>query len=130
MFNIIYLLIVSIPTLFSFHFNSQRRGSRGLVLHSAGIDVSGLKFIPIPEDFKFDTDAIDAAGGGGFSLTDLSNALVIAGGLAVFLYEKRPRGSARDDLIEVRKSYVLLLTIKVSMIFCLLSLRLQPFCLL
>jgi hypothetical protein len=102
MLNIMYLLIVAVPTLFSFQLTSQMRGRKVVVLHSEGIDVSGLKFIPIPEDFKFDTDAIGAVSSG-FSLTDLSNALVIAGGLAVLAYEKRPRGSARNDLIEVKE---------------------------
>lgn len=100
MFDIISLLVVVVPTLFSFQLNSQIRGRKVLVLRSEGIDVSGLRFIPIPEDFRLDTDAIGAASDG-LSLTDLSNALVIAGGLAVLAYEKRPRGSARSDLIEV-----------------------------
>jgi hypothetical protein len=102
MLNIIYLFIVAVPTLFSFQLNSQVRGRKVVVLHSEGIDVSGLKFIPIPENLQFDTDAMGAVSGG-FSLTDLSNALVIAGGLAVLAYEKRPRGSARSDLIEVKE---------------------------
>ena len=71
---------------------------------SAGIDVSGLTFVPIPEEFGF--DAVSSSSSGGGSITDLSNALIIAGGLAYFAYERRPRGSARDDLIEIRKSKV------------------------
>jgi hypothetical protein len=69
---------------------------------SAGIDVSGLTFVPIPEEFNF--DAVASSSTGSPSWTDLSNALIIAGGIAYFQYEKRPRGSARDDLVEIRKS--------------------------
>jgi hypothetical protein len=38
------------------------------------------------------------------SLNDLQNTLIIVSGLAYYLYENRPRGNARDDLLEIRKS--------------------------
>ena len=72
---------------------------------SAGIDVSGLTFVPIPAEFNLDTVATSTISATS-SWTDLSNALIIAGGIAYFQYERRPRGSARDDLIEIRKSKV------------------------
>lgn len=65
-----------------------------------GIDVSGLKLAPASEGL------LDAAVGSTGIWADASNALIVAGGLAYFAYEKRPRGSARDDLIEMRKSTV------------------------
>ena len=65
-----------------------------------GIDVSGLSFAPVPDGI------LTAASGTSGIWTDLSNALIIAGGLTFFAYEKRPRGSARDDLIEMRDSTV------------------------
>ena len=73
------------------------KNSRAL-LGNEGIDVSGLPFI------SKDLNQISTSPFGGVS--DISNALIIAGGLGYFLYEKRPRGSARDDLIEVRKSNI------------------------
>ena len=65
-----------------------------------GIDVSGLSFAPVPDEI------LNVASGTSGIWTDLSNALIIAGGLTFFAYEKRPRGSARDDLIEMRDSTV------------------------
>jgi hypothetical protein len=67
-----------------------------------GIDVSGLPFVPIPEDLQLDA-AVSAADG---TWSDLSNALILFGGVGYLAYEKRPRGSARDDLIEVRQSKI------------------------
>ena len=97
-------ILAALPAFMAFQLSSSsykytRRGTSSL---SAGIDVSGLKFVPIPEEFNFDTVAASSSSSG--SWTDLSNALIIAGGIAYFQYEKRPRGSARDDLIEIRKS--------------------------
>lgn len=98
--------LAALPVLMSFQFShNQRKFSRsGVATLSAGIDVSGLTFVPIPTEFNFDTVATSTTGTG--SWTDLSNALIIAGGIAYFQYERRPRGSARDDLIEIRKSKV------------------------
>lgn len=98
-------VLAALPAFMAFQLSSSsykytRRGTSSL---SAGIDVSGLKFIPIPEEFNFDTVTASSSSSSG-SWTDLSNALIIAGGIAYFQYEKRPRGSARDDLIEIRKS--------------------------
>ena len=97
-------VLAALPALMGFQLSSSsykytRRATSSL---SAGIDVSGLKFIPIPEEFNFDTVAASSSSSG--SWTDLSNALIVAGAVAYFQYEKRPRGSARDDLIEIRKS--------------------------
>lgn len=64
------------------------------------IDVSGLTVAPVPDEI------LNAASGTPGIWADLSNALIITGGLAFFAYEKRPRGSARDDLIEMRDSTV------------------------
>jgi hypothetical protein len=67
-----------------------------------GIDVSGLpKFLPDPKDVM-----AQAASSSTGSWTDVSNALILLGGLAYFAYEKRPRGSARDDLMEVKQSTI------------------------
>ena len=98
-------LLAFFPAFFSFRSStiSHRRLPRGGVVSlSAGIDVSGLTFVPIPEEFNLDAVSSSSSGGGIWS--DLSNALIVAGGLAYFAYERRPRGSARDDLIEIRKS--------------------------
>ena len=65
-----------------------------------GIDVSGLSLAPVP------LDVLNTAVGSTGVWTDASNALIIIGGLTYLAYEKRPRGSARDDLIEKRKSTV------------------------
>lgn len=100
-----FCVLAALPVLLSFRptYKSQNRLTRGGVATlSAGIDVSGLTFVPIPEEFNF--DAVASTSSGSPSWTDLSNALIIAGGIAYFQYEKRPRGSARDDLIEIRKS--------------------------
>lgn len=99
-------ILTVLPAIFGFQIisPSNHRNSRGGVTSlTAGIDVSGLTFIPIPEEFNFDAVSSSSSSGNGI-LTDLSNALIIAGGLAYFAYERRPRGSARDDLIEIRKS--------------------------
>jgi hypothetical protein len=65
-----------------------------------GIDVSSLRLAPTSEGLL--NAAVSSTGG----WADASNALIIVGGLAYFAYEKRPRGSARDDLIEMRKSTI------------------------
>lgn len=65
-----------------------------------GIDVSSLTLAPTSEGL------INAAVSSTGVWADASNALIIVGGLAYFAYEKRPRGSARDDLIEMRKSTI------------------------
>eukprot|EP00596_Hydrurales_sp_CCMP1899_P010110 CAMPEP_0119044252 /NCGR_PEP_ID=MMETSP1177-20130426/29949_1 /TAXON_ID=2985 /ORGANISM="Ochromonas sp, Strain CCMP1899" /LENGTH=566 /DNA_ID=CAMNT_0007014065 /DNA_START=229 /DNA_END=1929 /DNA_ORIENTATION=+ len=67
-----------------------------------GIDVSGLTIGPMPEEV---VDILSASTTE-VQWSDLSNALIITGGLAYFAYEKRPRGSARDDLMEVKDSQV------------------------
>jgi hypothetical protein len=70
----------------------------------AGIDVSGLGFVPIaPEDMQSLSVLADQSSP---SLNDIQNALIIVAGLTYFVYETRPRGSARDDLIDVRKSSI------------------------
>jgi hypothetical protein len=65
-----------------------------------GIDISSLRLAPTSEGLL--NAAISSTG----VWADASNALIIVGGLAYFAYEKRPRGSARDDLIEMRKSTI------------------------
>mmetsp|Transcript_1796 Transcript_1796/g.2472 ORF Transcript_1796/g.2472 Transcript_1796/m.2472 type:complete len:525 (-) Transcript_1796:984-2558(-) len=37
-------------------------------------------------------------------VNDIQNAAILLSGIAYIAYEKRPRGSSRDDLIEIRKS--------------------------
>jgi len=37
-------------------------------------------------------------------VNDIQNAAIILSGLAYIVYERRPRGSARNDLIEIKKS--------------------------
>lgn len=100
-----FVLLLS-ATVRCFRLSSDRvsfRSSRstGVASLRAGIDVSGLPMVPIPEELQF--DAITAADG---TWNDISNALILAGGLSYLAYEKRPRGSARDDLIEVRQSNI------------------------
>ena len=100
-----FLVFALCPAVIAFHHSPAIRNRiyrGGVSSLSAGIDVSGLKFVPIPEEFNFDVVSTTAASTG--TWTDLSNALIVAGGLAYFAYERRPRGSARDDLIEIRKS--------------------------
>ena len=65
-----------------------------------GIDVSALRLAPTSEGL------LNAAASSTGVWADASNALIIVGGLAYFAYEKRPRGSVRDDLIELRKSTI------------------------
>ena len=103
-------IIAALPAIFSFHLITPNRISRGgrggATSLTAGIDVSGLTFIPIPADFSLDSIATTSSSIGTGSWTDISNALIIAGGIAYFQYEKRPRGSDRNDLVEIRKSKV------------------------
>ena len=105
------LLLLCVATNYSFRLLSNRgcsfasrrhRAAKGVTSLQAGIDVSGLPFVPIPEDLQ----QLDVGGVADGTWSDLSNALILFGGLGYLAYEKRPRGSARDDLIEVRQSKI------------------------
>jgi hypothetical protein len=79
-----------------------------------------LKIVPLDDpDFlsalQQQTMSGSSFGGGDFmsrnlpvgnSVADLQNAAILLGGIAYLLYEKRPRGSARSDLLEIRRSNV------------------------
>ena len=64
------------------------------------IDISSLNVAP-PGDSML-TTVVGSTG----VWADASNALIVVGGLAYFAYEKRPRGSARSELVEMRPSTV------------------------
>jgi hypothetical protein len=49
-----FCLLALIPTFLSFKLPINKRIQRGVPLYSEGIDVSGLKFVPLPEGFVFD----------------------------------------------------------------------------
>jgi hypothetical protein len=97
---VILLSILSSTSCFRIR-TSLNRLHKGVRSLKAGIDVSGLPFDPIPQDLP--TDSMASAFG---TPSDLQNALILAAGLGYLAYEKRPRGSARDDLIEVRQSTI------------------------
>jgi len=71
-----------------------------------GIDVSGLPLVPITPEMMMEPSGVASAVAVSTWATDLQNALILAGGLCYFAYERRPRGSARKDLLEVRRSTV------------------------
>ena len=86
-----------VSTSSGFQYASKRTGSAqiryGISSISMGIDTSGL-------------NPLNTVVGSTNSWTDASNALIVLGGLAYFVNEKRPRGAARDDLIEMKKSTI------------------------
>jgi len=58
--------------------------------------------VPIPEDLQALT-ALSSTGGNSL-VEDLQNVAILAAGILYVVYERRPRGSARDDLLDVRRS--------------------------
>lgn len=98
------LLGIKVTTVTGFQSTSRRTGSSnarfGVQSVSMGIDTSGLNILPDQEGL------LNAVVGSTNSWTDASNALIVLGGLAYFANEKRPRGAARDDLIEMKKSTI------------------------
>jgi len=76
-------------------FRSQER-----FFSDEGIDVSSL----IKKNDMF--SAFDTTVPFGDFVSDLQNIAIIVAGLAYFVYEKRPRGSARSDLLDIKKSTV------------------------
>jgi hypothetical protein len=93
-----------VTTSSAFQFASRRTGNThvryGVQSISMGIDTSGLNILSDQEGL------LNAVVGSTNSWTDASNALIVLGGLAYFANEKRPRGAARDDLIEMKKSTI------------------------
>ena len=76
-----------------------------------GIDVSGLRVVPIPDtDLQAALDAAQSTDAGALTsgdlASDLQNVLILAAGISYFFYEKRPRGDARMDLVEIRRSTI------------------------
>ncbi len=75
-----------------------------------GIDVSSLPVVPEYQDIVAATatnkvsNLIDLPQGDIYS--DIQNALILLGGIVYVIYEKRPRGSARDDLLDIKKSTI------------------------
>lgn len=103
----IFLLFVSLLACETSGFVSRNSKNLPITPHknlgtqiNMGIDVSKLNLAPTPEGL------LNAVGSSTGVWADASNALIIIGGLAYFAYEKRPRGSARDDLVEMRKSTI------------------------
>lgn len=98
------LLGTQITTLSGFQLASRKRGSvhvrHGVRSISMGIDTSGLNILSDQEGL------LNVVVGSTNSWTDASNALIVLGGLAYFANEKRPRGAARDDLVEMKKSTI------------------------
>lgn len=98
------MLGTQVLTSSAFRSTSSIRGNThrryGVNPISMGIDTSGLNLLPDQGGL------LNAAVGSTNSWTDASNALIVLGGLAYLANEKRPRGSARDDLIEMRKSTI------------------------
>lgn len=98
------VLLTQAPTSSAFRSTSSIRGSthrrHGVNPISMGIDTSGLNLLPDQGGL------LNAAVGSTNTWTDASNALIVLGGLAYLANEKRPRGSARDDLIEMKKSTI------------------------
>ena len=86
----------------------QRRTSQRSTVGSlrAGIDVSGLSFVPISTDDLQAFSAVSEATSQTNSLSDIQNVLILVAGISYFAYEGRPRGSSRDDLLDVRRSKV------------------------
>ena len=83
---------------------SYHRNGMALQVVPGGIDIGALTFTPIPPELAQLQDVL--SGPADNTLSDISNALILAGGVGYFVYEKRPRGSARDDLMEVRQSKI------------------------
>ena len=98
------VLGTQVPTSSAFRSTSIIRGSthrrHRVNPISMGIDTSGLNLLPNQGGL------LNAAVGSTNTWTDASNALIVLGGLAYLANEKRPRGSARDDLIEMKKSTI------------------------
>ena len=113
MHSIVLALIVLVVTwqsdVVSFRIGTNRlspchhRNGMALQVGPGGIDVSGMPFVPIPPELA---QLQNVLSGPDNTLSDISNALILAGGLGFLVYEKRPRGSARDDLMDVRQSKI------------------------
>ena len=75
-----------------------------------GIDVSSLPVVPEYQNIVAATatskvsNLINLPQGDIYS--DIQNALIFLGGILYVIYEKRPRGSARDDLLDIKKSTI------------------------
>ena len=81
----------------------RQRASMGLRM---GIDVSGLTMVPLPAEDVAALAEAAAQGGGGADFLVVQNLLIIVFGTGYLLYEGRPRGSAREELLEIRRSTV------------------------
>ena len=89
------------------------RRSKDRTALSMGIDVSGLKIVPIPDaDLQSMFESVSSSSSdmmmspSGDLATDLQNVAILMAGVGYFAYEKRPRGDARMDLLEIRRSSV------------------------
>lgn len=69
------------------------------------IIVNGLKFIKIPSSASSGSGPLSVLGETNI-YTDIQNVAIILGGITYFVYESRPRGSGRSDLIDIRRSTV------------------------
>lgn len=100
-------------------FGGHHRGLRRTHVLEMGIDVSGLpkldmNLVPIPPELMADYASSQDlslpipgfADGKFLGLDDVQNALIIVLGVAYITYEGRPRGSARSDLVDIRKSTI------------------------
>jgi len=69
------------------------------------ISIELMKFADATSSsIDIDSTAVAQGVSTAFSISDAQNIALVVSGLCYLIYEKRPRGSARDDLIEVRKS--------------------------
>jgi len=75
-----------------------------------GIDVSSLPIVPDYQN-SLATTSTDGISNiinlpQGDTYSDIQNALILLGGIVYIIYEKRPRGSARIDLLDIKKSTI------------------------
>ena len=100
------LLCVLCPVVVAFRIGKLRRAHTSVPLRM-GIDVSGLSLVPVPPELMAEYAAVTQSSGDGLGVNEVQNALILASGLVYFAYESRPRGGARTDLLEVRRSSII-----------------------
>lgn len=103
------ITLQTIPFSECFQLSNPCRPVRRLNSLKAGIDVSGLQMVPVPDDFfSSASTAVSTGVSSSMELTtdDIQNFLIIISALGLYTYETRPRGWAQSDLIEVRRSTI------------------------
>lgn len=90
------------------YIDSSNSNSRMSLLYATAapndISIELMKFADATSSSIDIMDIPQAVSSSVFSISDAQNIALVVSGLCYLIYEKRPRGSARDDLIEVRKS--------------------------